>query len=110
MDTQELTRALTCTAEDINHSYLSPARLLSAPLPELLDETGVTLFDSSITDAAFFGAVVQASDGQIVLSMPRDRDKVERDTVARALLGQVFDVNLPALPDSFAMTDMAVAA
>jgi hypothetical protein len=81
---------------------VTPDRLFDAPLPDLLIETGVELFESSITDRGFFGAVVQRKSGEIVLSMPAGRSELEHDTVARYLLAQVFDVDLPKLSAPFA--------
>jgi hypothetical protein len=72
--------------------------LMDAPLPVLINELGVTLIDSNITDAEFFGAVVQRKTGELVLSMPRDRSELEHDTVARYLLAQVLGVKVPEMP------------
>ena len=82
-------------------AYVTPdaARLLDAPLDDLLAETGVDLVDSSITDREFFGAVVQRKSGEVYLTMPTGRSELEHDTVARYLLAQVFDVGLPKLPE-----------
>lgn len=77
---------------------LSPERLLDAPLSELLDELDVSLVDSSITDAGFFGAVVQRRDGQLVLAMPSGRTDFERDTTARMLLGEALGVEMAPPP------------
>lgn len=84
---------------------LSPAHLLDTPLPDLLDEAGVELFDSSITDAAFCGAVVQRKSGEVILTMPAGRSELERDTVARYLIAQAFDVDMGELPPPFAVTE-----
>jgi hypothetical protein len=80
--------------------------LLDAPLPDLLAETGVELFESSIADAEFFGAVVQRKSGEIILSMPAGRSELEHDTMARYLIAQVFDVSLPQLPPPFTTTEL----
>ena len=82
-------------------SYITPDRILDAPLPDLLAETGVELVDSSITDREFFGAVVQRKSGELYLTMPTGRSELEHDTIARYLLAQVFDVGLPELPEPF---------
>lgn len=82
----------------------SPDRLLDAPLNDLLAETGAELVDSSITDRTFFGAAVQRKSGGLVLAMPTGRSEMEHDTVARYLLAQVFDVDLPQLPEPFMTT------
>lgn len=80
--------------------------LMAAPLDVLLADLGVELFDSKITDRTFFGAVVQRTSGQLVLSMPVGRSELEHDTVARYLLAQVFDVHLPQLPEPFDTTEI----
>jgi len=85
---------------------LSPARVLDAPLPDLLAELDVEIVPSSITDADFFGAVVQRKSGEVYLSMPAGRSELEHDTVARYLLAQVFDVDLPQLPEPFTTTEI----
>ncbi|MFF2852639.1 hypothetical protein ACFVT5_41060 [Streptomyces sp. NPDC058001] len=79
---------------------------MATPLPRLLVETGVELFESSITDANFCGAVVQRKKGGILLSMPTGRSELETDTVARYLIAQVFDVDLPDLPPPFRTTEI----
>lgn len=81
----------------------SPAQLLDTPLDELLAELDVDLFDSTIQDRTFFGAVVRKSD-RLYLTMPGNRSELETDTVARYLLAQAFDVELPDLPPPFITT------
>ncbi|MGK5733314.1 hypothetical protein [Streptomyces sp. URMC 124] len=76
----------------------SAARLLSAPLAELLKETGAQLFESDITDEGFFGAVI-VRRGRIVLSMPKGRPARERDVIARGLLGNALGVELSRFPE-----------
>jgi hypothetical protein len=85
---------------------VSPDHLLDAPLDALLAETGVEIVNSTITDAGFFGAVVQRKSGQLLLTMPAGRSELEHDTVARYLLAQVFDVDLPKLPAPFETTEL----
>lgn len=80
--------------------------LLDAPLPHLLDEFGVELVDSSITDRTFFGAVVQRKSGELYLAMPTGRSELEHDTAARYLIAQVFDVDLPKLPAPFVTAEI----
>ena len=82
----------------------SAVEILDTPLPDLLAGLEVELFDSSIEDRTFYGAVVQRRDGQFLLSMPTGRSELEHDTVARYLLAQVFDVDLPQLPVPFVTT------
>ncbi|MEV5347158.1 hypothetical protein [Streptomyces achromogenes] len=84
----------------------SPDRLLDAPLGDLLAETGAEVIDSTIADAGFFGAVVQRKNGQLLLAMPTGRSELEHDTMARYLLAQVFDVDLPKLPAPFETTEL----
>lgn len=96
------------------HAHLAPAssvtlsadRLLEAPLPQLLAELGAQILDSEITDAGFFGAAVLPKGGDLYLSMPTGRSELEHDTVARYLLAQVFDVDLPQLPEPFVTTEI----
>ena len=91
----------------------SPARrtitvdhLLDAPLDQLLLELDVELHLSRITDPGFIGAVVQRRDGSLILSMPPGRPRLERDTVARAMLGQVIGLPLEPLPDPYQLTEV----
>jgi hypothetical protein len=77
---------------------LSTDRLLDAPLGDLLTELSVELVDSAITDAGFFGALVERCDGTRVLSMPTGRSEFERDTAARMLLAQGFGLDAPPVP------------
>jgi len=83
----------------------SATEILDTPLPDLLAETGVELFDSSISDSGFCGAVVQRKKGGIVLAMPTGRSETETDMVARYLLAQVFDVDLSEPPPPFTTTE-----
>lgn len=77
------------------------AEILDTPLPQLLAETSVELFDSSIDDRTFFGAVLERKTGEVILAMPAGRSEREHDTMARYLLAQVFEVDLPKLPPPF---------
>ena len=85
---------------------LSPAQVLDAPLGDLLATAGVEIVDSSITDAEFFGAVVQRKNGETYLAMPTGRSETEHDTIARYLIAQAFDVDLPQLPPPFMTTEI----
>jgi hypothetical protein len=85
---------------------MTTARLLDAPLPQLLADLDVELVESSITDPGFIGAVVQRRDGSLVLSMPPGRPRLERDSVARAMLGQAIGVPLSPLPDPYQLTEL----
>ncbi|MEV8548349.1 hypothetical protein AB0L04_00640 [Streptomyces glaucescens] len=77
--------------------------LLDAPLPQLLAELDVELVDSSITDATFFGALVERRDGSRILSMPVGRSVFERDTAARMLLAEGLGLDAPPVPAPLAV-------
>ncbi|MFJ4925322.1 hypothetical protein [Streptomyces sp. NPDC088736] len=85
---------------------MTAARLLDAPLDDLLLELNVELHLSSITDPGFIGALVQLRDGSLVLSMPPGRPRLERDTVARAMLGHAVGVPLGPLPGMYELTEL----
>jgi hypothetical protein len=85
---------------------ITAARLLDAPLGDLLLELDVELHLSQITDPGFIGALVQLPDGSLILSMPPGRPRLERDTVARAMLGQVVGVPLGPLPELYQLTEL----
>ncbi|KDN78258.1 hypothetical protein DF19_39710 [Streptomyces olindensis] len=86
------------TTPAISRSKPSVDHLMDAPLSVLINELGVTLFDSSITDREFFGAVVQKKTGELLLTMPTGRSEFEHDTVARYLLAQALGVPVPEMP------------
>lgn len=69
---------------------LTIGRLLSAPLPELLETSGAEIIDSSITDAGFYGAAVQHRSGRIHLHLPTNRSAKERDLMVRTLVGRLI--------------------
>ena len=85
---------------------VTPDRILDTPLPQLLADLNVDLYDSTIDDRSFFGAVVQRKSGQLALAMPAGRSELEHDTVARYLLAQVFNVDLPKLEAPFVTSEM----
>jgi hypothetical protein len=87
-------------------SSVTPELVLDAPLDVLLTEAHVEIIDSSITDAEFFGAVVQRKSGETYLAMPTGRSETEHDTIARYLIARAFDVDLPQLPEPFATTEI----
>ncbi|MET9813186.1 hypothetical protein [Streptomyces sp. NPDC006355] len=72
--------------------------LMKAPLPQLLVELGVDLVESNITDASFFGALVERRDGTLILAMPVGRSPFERDTAARMLLAEGLGLDAPPVP------------
>jgi hypothetical protein len=79
---------------------------LDAPLDDLLLELHVELHLSSITDPTFIGALLELPDGSLALSMPPGRPRLERDLVARAMLGQVIGVPLGRLPSPYELTEL----
>jgi hypothetical protein len=79
-------------------------RLLDAPLPQVLAELNVHLVDSTITDAGFFGALVERRDGTRILAMPPGRSAFERDTAARMLLAERFGLDAPPVPTPLAVS------
>jgi hypothetical protein len=87
-------------------SAITAARLLDAPLDELLLELDVELHLSSITDPDFIGALLQLPDGSLILSMPPGRPRLERDCVARAMLGRAVGVPLGRLPGMYELTEV----
>jgi hypothetical protein len=94
----------TCAAPE--RPSLSAERLLDAPLPDLLADLAVELVESSITDPTFIGALLQLPDGSLVLSMPPGRPRLERDSVARAMLGRAVGVPLGRLPGMYELTEV----
>jgi hypothetical protein len=86
-------------------SAITAARLLDAPLDELLLELDVELHLSSITDPGFIGALLELPDGSLVLSMPPGRPRLERDCVARAMLGRAIGVPLGRLSGMYELTE-----
>ena len=78
--------------------------VLDTPLPDLLNTFDVELVDSSITDAGFFGALVERRDGSRLLSMPPGRSVFERDTAARMLLAEGLGLDAPPVPAPLAVS------
>lgn len=72
--------------------------LFDTPLADLLNAFDVELVDSSITDAGFFGALVERRDGTRILSMPVGRSFFEQDTAARMLLAEGLGLDAPPVP------------
>lgn len=90
----------------LQRPVISPTHLLDAPLPQLLDELGVELVESSITEPEFTGYVFAKPGDRLVLSMRRGQPEWERDVIARALLGDALRVPLPPLPAPYALTEL----
>lgn len=83
---------------------IPPVDILDAPLPQLLTELDVELVDSSISDAGFFGALMERRDGSRILSMPTGRSAFERDTAARMLLAEGLGLGAPPVPAPLAVS------
>lgn len=82
---------------------ITAARLLAAPLDQLLAELGAELVESSITDRGFTGYAL-LEDGRLLLAMRRGQPVLERDCIARALLGDMLGVPLGPLPEPYQLT------
>lgn len=87
----------------LERPVISPTRLLDAPLPQLLDELGVELVESSITERGFTGYVWREGD-RLLLAMRQGQSACEREMLARALLGDALGVPMPPLPEPYRLT------
>ncbi|MGW7440595.1 hypothetical protein [Streptomyces sp. NPDC054849] len=74
--------------------------VFDSPLEGLLAEFNVTVLQSEITDAGFFGAVVVRADRITVLLSPNLGD-YERDFFPRYLLAQALGLDMTPLPTPF---------
>ncbi|OQQ13007.1 hypothetical protein B0675_40020 [Streptomyces sp. M41(2017)] len=84
----------------------STADLLDTPLPQLLADLGAVLVESGITEYGFSG-YAHREGGRLLLAMRRGQPALERDCVARALLGNALGVPMPELPEPFRVSDLA---
>lgn len=80
--------------------------LLSAPLPQLLEEFDVLLVDSRITDAGFAGGAIRRQGGGLLFSMRPGQPEWERDAVARVMLGRELNVPMPSLPAPYQLAEV----
>jgi hypothetical protein len=85
---------------------LSTDHLLDAPLAELLEEFGVDVMVSRITDPTFTGATAIRSDGSLLFLRPPSRPDAEWEMLARAMLGRVLRVPMPDLPAPYQLSDL----
>ncbi|MGW5173171.1 hypothetical protein ACWERY_02235 [Streptomyces sp. NPDC004082] len=85
---------------------ISTDRLLDDPLPQLLEELGAELVESGITDRGFTG-YAHREGGRLLLAMRRGQPVLERDMIARALLGDALGVPMPELPAPYRVTRLA---
>ncbi|MER7623917.1 hypothetical protein [Streptomyces sp. NPDC126503] len=70
------------------------ARLLSAPLPELLAEANAEIMDAPSELEAFEGVALRSPKGSIQVVLPKARSARFRDTMARRLVGQLLGADL----------------
>ncbi|MFE0651024.1 hypothetical protein ACFVZH_20785 [Streptomyces sp. NPDC059534] len=89
--------ARTC---ENSSSPLTTARLLSAPLPELLAEVGAEIIDAPAQYDSFEGVALRPQTGPIQVVLPKGRSAQYRDTMARALVGRLIGTDLKPLPAS----------
>lgn len=73
---------------------LTPARLLSAPLADLLVEANAEIVDAPSEFDAFEGVALRSPQGAIQVVLPKHRSARFRDTMARRLVGQVIGADL----------------
>ncbi|MFE7580763.1 hypothetical protein ACFU5Y_04245 [Streptomyces gardneri] len=85
---------------DIAATPLTVARLLSAPLPELLAEANAEIVDAPIEFDAFEGVALKPYAGPIQVFLPKARSAAHRDAMARLVVGRLFGANLAPLPTS----------
>ena len=100
----------TCTPERPvrkRAASVTTADLLDTPLPQLLADVGARLVESSICEPGFTGYVWREG-GRLLLAMRPGQPAVERDCVARALLGGALGVPMPPLPEPYRLSDLAV--
>lgn len=85
---------------------LSVEHLMDTPLLQLVDELGVNLTESAITEAGFTGYVYADRRG-VTVALPPGRSDLEHDCAARYLIGRAFHVDgLSSLPDLFRVLDI----
>lgn len=80
----------TLTCGNSSTPPLTPDRLLSAPLPELLTAANAEIVDTSVTDETFSGWVVKPHVGASLVVLPNGRSARERDAMVRILVGQLL--------------------
>lgn len=73
---------------------LTPARLLSAPLADLLAEANAEIVDAPSEFDAFEGVALRSPKGSIQVVLPKDRSARFRETMARRLVGQLLGADL----------------
>ncbi|MER7517810.1 hypothetical protein [Streptomyces sp. NPDC126499] len=79
---------------------LTPARLFSAPLSELLAETNAEIIDAPTEYEHFEGVALRQSAGPIQVVLPKKQSARERDTMARYLVGRLLGTPMLPLPAS----------
>ncbi|MFD6490307.1 hypothetical protein [Streptomyces sp. NPDC060188] len=81
---------------------------MDTPLPQLLAELDVELVESEITERGFTG-YAHREGGRLLLAMRPGQPALERDCVARALIGRALGVTMPPLPAPYKVTCLAAA-
>lgn len=94
------TQKLSGTRVPATSNDLTPARLFSAPLPELLAEAGAKIVESSIDEPDYYGAIVKPSTGPAIVCIPESRSAVEKSAMARLLVGRLLGAPMLPLPAS----------
>ncbi|MFD6360171.1 hypothetical protein ACFWFX_09990 [Streptomyces roseolus] len=79
---------------------LTPARLLSAPLADLLAEVDAEVLDAPAEYDAFEGVALKPRKGPIQIVLPKARSAAHRDVMARVLVGRLLGTELAPLPAS----------
>lgn len=100
--TAQLLPAVPAQPSAITRETLTPTvdGIFDTPIDTLLERYSVTLYESSIRDREFYGAVV-VRDGRISLLQSPDRSEFERDFFIRYLICRALGVDMTPLPEPF---------
>ncbi|GHG15213.1 hypothetical protein ACFFSH_39970 [Streptomyces filamentosus] len=79
---------------------LTPARLLSVPLADLLAEVDAEVLDAPAEYDVFEGVALKPRSGRIQIVLPKARSAAHRDVMARVLVGRLLGTDLAPLPAS----------
>lgn len=85
----------------ITRATVTVAQIMNLPLDQVLTGLDVKVYESSITDANFFGGLHVGNGGKISVFMPPGRDEFETDCLARYLIARGLDLDVTPLPDPF---------
>ncbi|MFC8273779.1 hypothetical protein ACFUJR_14900 [Streptomyces sp. NPDC057271] len=78
----------------------TPARLVTAPLPELLAEANATVIIAPKRYDNFEGIAIAGQSGGNHIVLPRGRSARQRNTMARMLVGRLLGAEMAQLPAS----------